>query len=193
MANNHQILGVILAGGQGRRMGGKNKAELCLSGHRLVDLVVERLGPQVDQVIFNAPSSLDLDIPHAPDLPGDIRGPLAGLLAAFHWGRKNLEKPFSVLTVAVDSPFFPTNLAARLSAVSGPAIAATEGEAQTTFGYWPVKVEPDLKDYIENTENPSIRGFARERKTPLVDFENPKQFFNINTPEDLAKANKLFQ
>jgi molybdopterin-guanine dinucleotide biosynthesis protein A len=184
-------LGVILAGGRGSRMGGKNKADIRLGGHRLVDLAVARLRPQVDQIIFSAPSGLDHNIPNVPDEANGIKGPLAGLLAAFRWGRENLEEPFTVLTVAVDTPFFPFDLAARLSAGGGPALAAYLGEAQTTFGFWPQDIEADLRAYAGEANNPSIRGFARERKVPLVNFKNPEHFFNINTPEDLLEAEKL--
>jgi len=185
------ILGVILAGGRGSRMGGKNKADIRLGGRRLADLVMARLRPQVDHVIFSAPSGLDHNIPSVPDETSGIKGPLAGLLAAFRWGRENLEEPFAVLTVAVDTPFFPADLAARLSAGGGPALAASLREAQTTFGLWPQDMEADLRDYAGEANNPSIRGFARKRKVPLVNFENPEHFFNINTPEDLKVAEEL--
>ncbi|MCH8172346.1 MAG: NTP transferase domain-containing protein [Proteobacteria bacterium] len=191
MARDAIKLGVILAGGRGRRMGGKNKADIRLGGRRLADLAVARLCLQVDRIIFSAPVSLDHNIPNIPDEASGIKGPLAGLLAAFRWGRKNLEGPFTILTVAVDTPFFPADLAARLCAGGGPALAACLGKVQTTFGLWPQDMEADLRAYAKEADNPSIRGFARKRKVPLVNFENPEHFFNINTPEDLLEAEKL--
>jgi len=185
------ILGVILAGGQGKRMGGLNKGEVKLAGYPLVEWVASGLSPQVDQVVVNAPSAYELDVPNVPDETADIKGPLAGVLAALAWGRKNLKTPFAIVTVAVDTPFFPDDLVAKLGKKGVPALAAVGGEAQTIFGYWPAEIEEVLKVYIAEAPNPSIRGFAKKTNMALVNFKRSEEFFNINTPEDLARAEKL--
>jgi len=191
MKNDALILGVILAGGKGSRMGGKNKAVLKLGGKRLVDIVFERLAPQVNCIIFNGSQVAGLDIQAVADRDPDLFGPLAGVLAAQAWGRQNLGQAFQVLTVAVDSPFFPGDLAARLCQAGGPALAASGGEVQTTFGLWPDSYEDELRRYSRKAENPSLRGFARGHTVSLVDFSGPDHFFNINTPGDLEKAGKM--
>ncbi|MEE8258688.1 MAG: NTP transferase domain-containing protein [Sphingomonadales bacterium] len=182
------ILGVILAGGQGMRMGGLNKGEVKLSGYPLVEWAFMGLSPQVGQVVVNASSAIGLEVPFAADKTPDIKGPLAGVLAALAWGRENLKKPFAIVTVAIDTPFFPNNLVTKLSKTGAPALAAVGGEAQTTFGYWPAEIEEVLKAYTAEAPNPSIRGFAKQTDVALVKFKRANQFFNINTPEDLAKA-----
>jgi len=191
MTENTKIIGVILAGGRGSRMGGVNKAEISLAGRRLVDIAVQRLSHQVDQIILSAPEDFGVNLPFAADENEKIRGPLAGLLAALKWGRRNIGGPFSVITAAVDTPFFPDDLVERLMAGDGPALAATGGMAQTTFGYWPDTIEPALKAYLLVADNPSIQGFRREHQVELINFANADDFLNINTPEDLKKAHKV--
>lgn len=191
MGNIPYLLGVILAGGQGMRMGGLNKGEVKLAGYPLVEWAASGLSPQVDQIVVNAPSAYGLDAPIIPDETSEIKGPLAGVLAALAWGQKNLESPFAIVTVAVDTPFFPDDLVAKLGKKGISALAKVGGEAQTTFGYWPMEIEENLRDYVAKTSNPSIRGFAREEKLALVHFKVADQFFNINTPEDLAKAESM--
>jgi len=185
------ILGVILAGGQGMRMGGLDKGKVLLAGHPLAEWAFMGLSPQVGQVVVNASSAFGLDVPFVADITPDIKGPLAGVLASLAWGRENLKEPFAVITVAIDTPFFPDNLVAKLSKTGDPTLAAVEGEVQTTFGYWPAEIEEVLTGYIAEAPNPSIRGFAKETNMALVKFKRPEEFFNINTPEDLAKAEKL--
>ncbi len=172
-------------------MGGLNKGEVKLAGYPLVEWAASGLSPQVDQLVVNATSAYELDVPNVPDETADIKGPLAGILAALAWGRKNLESPFAIATVAVDTPFFPDDLVAKLGKKGVPALAAVGGEAQTTFGYWPTEIEENLRDYVAKTSNPSIRGFAKETNMALVNFKRSEEFFNINTPEDLARAEKL--
>lgn len=191
MEKSRTHLGVILAGGQGVRMGTADKGEVMLAGYRLVDWAALGLSPQVDHVAVNAPSALGLQIPNIPDITPDIKGPLAGLLAALAWGRKNLKGPFAVVTVAVDTPFFPDDLVKKLAAPGGPALAAVKGVAQTTFGLWPGEIEEALKAYTRESANPSIRGYAKEFNVALVNFKNQDQFFNINTPGDLARAEDM--
>lgn len=185
------ILGVILAGGQGMRMGGLNKGEVKLAGHSLAEWAFMGLSPQVGQVVVNASSAFGLEAPFVADKTPDIKGPLAGVLASLAWGRENLKKPFAIVTVAIDTPFFPDDLVAKLGKTGDPTLAAVEGEAQTTFGYWPAEIEEVLKVYTAEAPNPSIRGFAKKTNMALVNFKRSEEFFNINTPEDLAKAEKL--
>jgi len=198
-------LGVVLAGGYSRRMG-HNKALVEFGGVRLVDYVSRRLLLQLDDVVINTP--LDMycgeGVCPAVSLPlvGDIApfvglGPLSGLHAALCYIQvKN--KPYEgVITIAVDTPFFPNDYVARLCDVAAlypqrVVIAASGGTPHPTFALWPRSVEKTLKVHLQQGDY-AILSFARQVGVEFVDFpinEQGKQdvFFNINTPQDLQLA-----
>ena len=187
MPDNVFILGVILAGGRSMRMG-QDKTNIEIGGRRLVDIVHERLAKQVVQVVTNAPKPVIKGVINIPDLEPDLKGPLAGLLAAYDWAAKNIKAPYAIVTVAVDTPFFPKNLVARLSAASSAAVASHRGEIQPTCGFWPDDLNDTLLNYRKVARRPSIRDFAKQNGISQIAFEGVHDFFNINTPEDLEKA-----
>ena len=174
---------------------GRDKANVELGGRRLVDIVHERLSLQVNQIITNAPKTViegvsnipDLE-PDLPNLEPDLKGPLAGLLAAYDWAAKNMTSSYAIVTVAVDTPFFPENLVANLTATSGAAVASHKGEIQPTFGLWPDDMKDTLLAYRQTATRPSIRDFAKQNGIRQVAFEGAHDFFNINTPGELEKA-----
>ena len=184
--------GVILAGGQGRRMGNVSKSDLRLGGRRLVDLALERLGPQVSEVAINANGALKTDALVIPDreLPG--HGPLSGILTALRWADE--EGATHVVTAAVDTPFFPADLVPRLILAAeehpeGLALAATTDGVHGTFGIWPVDLADDLaaalRDGVRKVTDWTYRQGAALAYFPET---NPPSFFNINTPEHLERA-----
>lgn len=203
-------LGVILAGGQATRMGGGDKALLPLGGCRLLDRVTERLGDQVDGMALNANGDgarFATDLPVIPDSIAGYPGPLAGVLAGLDWAAT--QGADSIVTVAADTPFFPTDLVARLvEAAQGQqhplVLAATKGEAQTrsksrsglirhpTFGLWPVALRDDLRAALQGGLRKVVLwtephgGRECLFSSGLVD-----PFFNVNTPEDLARAETM--
>jgi len=172
---------------------GQDKATVEVHGMRLVDIVHGRLTGQVNRVITNAPSPLIEGIANVPDIEPDLKGPLAGLLAAFGWAEENIKQPYAIVTVAVDTPFFPDDMVAKLSAGRDACVATHAGEIQPTFGLWPHSGFGALSTYRDTHNRSSIRDFARRYNVRQVAFEGADDFFNINTPEDLTKAQSLFQ
>lgn len=191
---------VILAGGRSVRMG-ENKAFAMLGDETLLSRVARRVAAQASDVTLNAdpdwPDALGLKL--VPDPVEGKAGPLAGVLAAVLHTIQHHPRASHVATVAVDTPFFPSDVIARLAAAihgSGEiAVAACEGREHPIFGVWPVSAAADLDRFITEDEKRRVRGFLVRHKTRHVDFpavETPAgkldPFFNVNTPDDLAAA-----
>ncbi|MGP9831780.1 molybdenum cofactor guanylyltransferase MobA [Marinobacter sp. NSM] len=187
---------VILAGGQASRMGGGDKGRLMLGGRSLIDRVIERITPQVAAVVLNANGDLirfdDLGLPVVADSIPDHAGPLAGILAGMDWASEHGHE--WLITVAADTPFFPMDMVERLSAYDNPVVLAATPDPklglmrQPTFGRWHVGQRHDLR-YALNKGVRKIRQWAEAQDEVLVVFDEA-DFFNINTPEDLAWAER---
>lgn len=189
--------GVILAGGRATRMGGVDKGKLVLGGRTLLDRVIDRLGPQVGLMALNANGDADrfaeYGLPVLPDTVAGFPGPLAGILAGLDWAAG--QGVDHVVTAAADTPFFPPDLTARLAAAAEAAgtpiaLAATAEERRTvrhpTFGLWPVALRHDLRAALEaGLRKVVIWTDAHGAATAM--FEDDA-FFNINTPDDMARA-----
>ncbi|MFV0386677.1 molybdenum cofactor guanylyltransferase MobA [Paracoccus sp. (in: a-proteobacteria)] len=187
---------VILAGGRATRMGGGDKGARLLAGKSLHDHVIARLAPQCGPMALNANGDPErfaaLGLPVLPDsLPGHP-GPLAGVLAAMDWAA-GLGLA-GVITVPSDTPFLPVDLAFRLTAATGLTIAASRDRGgqlheHPTCGYWPLSLRGDLRRSLKLGQR-RVRGFAREHGAGLVVWDDIPHdpFLNINTPEDLARA-----
>src|SRR5690606_13102364 len=137
MSAANDTTGLILAGGQGRRMGGVDKGLQPLRDRPMVEWVLERLQPQVADVIINANQNRDLYARYGHPVAGDEIGGFAGPLAGLHAGLKSTSRAF-VLTVPCDSPFLPHDLHARLYAASQAAdadlaVAKTGDQAHPVF------------------------------------------------------------
>ena len=191
-----RIFGVILAGGGGRRMGGADKATLRLAGRSLAAHVVDRLEPQVERLAISAngdPARLSaLGLPVLADTQS--QGPLSGVLAALDWAAPR--GATAVVTVAVDTPFFPGDLVPRLilaSDPSGMALARSGGNDHPTFALWPVTLRDDLRDFLASGAKASVRAFADARGAGRADFPEDGAFMNLNTPDDLSGAEALIR
>jgi molybdopterin-guanine dinucleotide biosynthesis protein A len=197
-------LGVILAGGRATRMGGGDKALLELGGRSLLARVIERLGPQVDGLVLNANGDparfAGFGLPVVADDPPDFAGPLAGVLAGMEAARAR--GATHVVSAAADTPFFPRDLAVRLREAAtregAPlACAATpdpDGRLRDhpTFGLWPAALAGNLRAALAGGLRKVVlwtdaHGCARAAFDPGP----PDPFFNVNTPEDLARAEAL--
>ncbi len=193
--------GVILAGGKATRMGGGDKGLREVGGRRLIDRVVARLGPQCAPLALNANGDparfADLVLPVLADSLPDHPGPLAGVLAGLDWAADLGAE--AIVTAAADTPFFPTDLAARLIAAAGPsglALAASPDggrlQRHPTFGLWPVALRHDLREALEGGLRKIViwtdRHEAGTAEFPSDPFD---PFFNVNTPDDIAAAERL--
>ena len=185
-----RVVGVVLAGGLGSRMAGADKALLILGQTTLIARAVHRLQSQVTPVAISAngdPARFGLaGVPVLPD--AQQMGPLSGLLAGMDWAAKI--DADAIVTVAVDTPFFPDDLVARLlQAGGGIAIATCGGRAHPTFGLWPVALRGDLRDTLVQGQAKLMR-FAQDAGAVQVAFDpaEPDPFWNLNTPDDLIRA-----
>ncbi len=186
-----KIAAVILAGGKGARMGGTNKALLMLGGQTLASHVARRLAPQVSLIGINANrdhAAMVFQI--VPDGMGGNLGPLDGILGAMLFAAENGYS--HVLTVAVDTPFIPMDLATRLAGAGTEtiAIAASNGRQHGTCGLWPVECSGGLKAFILSGKSLKVMDYLHVTGFVEIGFtgNNPDPFFNINTPGDLEAA-----
>ena len=180
------VLGVVLAGGASRRMGTTDKVLVELGGRTLLARAIERLAPQVDRVVVNGPTALSVhcDREIVPDTIEGRAGPLAGVLAALDASEED-----AVVTVAVDTPFFPSDLAARLAG-DGIGVARVEDQLQPVFAFWPRGMRDRLATFLEGGDR-KIMMLANELGYRAVDFDTPYAFFNINEPADLVRAEEI--
>jgi molybdenum cofactor guanylyltransferase len=192
-------LGVILAGGLASRMGGGDKALLDLGGRPLLAHVIARLAPQVDGLALSAngdPARFSgFGLPVIADPVPGYPGPLAGILAGLDWAAR--EGAEHIVTAAADTPFLPADLVARLIAAARAghepiALAATASGLHPTFGLWPVSLRDDLRLALEAGTR-KVAAWAEGQGAARAAFSDlpSDPFFNINTPDDLARAHDL--
>jgi molybdenum cofactor guanylyltransferase len=195
-------LGVLLAGGLARRMGGGDKPLRTIAGRTILERVVERLSPQCDGLIVNAngdPARFgDLGLPVVADDVAGFAGPLAGILAALDWTAAHRPDFQWVASAAADSPFLPRDLVARLHAARAEAgvplaCASSGGQAHPVNGLWSVALRADLRHALVALDIRKIdRWTARHGIAHAAWPSEPVDpFFNANTPEDLGEAERL--
>jgi molybdenum cofactor guanylyltransferase len=191
-----RIAGCILAGGKSSRMG-FDKASVLLGGKTLLAHVVDRLRTQVDVMAINSnDKSMVAAYPIVPDKDANFAGPLAGVLVALQWAKTILPTIDALVTVPVDTPFFPTNLVPVLQTYSKKtiAVAINNGQLHPTVALWPLGIETELAKWLANPENRSAKGFLTTIEHTVVDFTTSQAFdpfMNINTPQDLALAEMI--
>lgn len=199
-----QPLGVILAGGQASRMGGGDKGLLKLGDRCLLAHVIDRLEPQVAGLALNAngdPTRFDrFGLPVLADSVEGFVGPLAGVLAGLDWAASKGAK--TIVTAAADTPFFPQDLVPRLllasEGMTHPLVLAATPDPERgtvrhpTFGLWPVALREDLRAALQGGMRKVViwteKHGGREAFFPVTGFD---PFFNVNTPDDLARAEAL--
>ncbi|MBK1635454.1 molybdenum cofactor guanylyltransferase MobA [Rhodovulum adriaticum] len=188
------VFGLVLAGGEGRRMGGTDKALIRLGGQTLAARLAGRLGPQVAALAIAAngdPARLaGLGLPVLADPPPGGQGPLAGILAGLDWAADGGADWLA--TVAVDTPFAPLDMVDRLWMADAPLALAESGRRlHPTAGLWPVALRDPLRTALSGgLRRPAL--FAADHGAVRVRFDGvPDPFFNINTPADLATARAI--
>jgi len=202
MTEQPATLGVILAGGLARRMGGGDKTMRAIAGRPILDHVIERLAPQCDSLILNAngdPARFGAwGLPVVPDDVPDFAGPLAGVLAALDWTALHHPTVEWVVSVAGDCPFLPRDLVARMqserSAMQAElAVAASGDQSHPVVGLWKVSLREALRHALVVEECRKIDRWTARYK--LVTTQWPvtpvDPFFNANTPDDVAEAEAL--
>lgn len=197
MTETHSVIGVLLAGGQARRMGGGDKCLRTLGGQAILDHVIGRAQGQVTALVLNANGDARrfarFGLPVAPDVIGGLKGPLAGVLTGMEWARDNHPDCPWIATFATDAPFFPRDLVARMVDHARDAdmvCARSAGRSHPVFGLWPVRLASDLRhamadEDIRKVDIWTARYRLAEVEYPATPFD---PFFNANTPEDLKRA-----
>ena len=196
------VVGVLLAGGQARRMGGGDKCLRQLAGRPILAHVIDKVRPQVDALILNAngdPGRFDeFGLVVAADVIEGFAGPLAGVLTGMEWTRANRPDCPWIVTIATDTPFLPADLVpVMMTALENEqaelACAASNGRTHPVFGIWPVSLAGALRTAMVDEDMRKVDRFTgRYRLTEAVFSTAPfDPFFNTNRPEDLAEAERL--
>jgi molybdenum cofactor guanylyltransferase len=196
------IPGVLLAGGLARRMGGGDKPMRTILGRTILERVIARLKPQCDGLILNANGDparfAAFGLPVVADGVADFPGPLAGILAALDWMAAHRPEVNFVLSAAADCPFLPRDLVARLDHAREAqdaelAVAASGAQTHPVIGLWSVGLREELRHALVMEDIRKIDRWTARYTLATVSWPvTPLDpFFNANTIEDIAEAERL--
>jgi len=199
-----KVVGLLLAGGQSRRMGGGDKTLRLLGGIPLLERVIERLRPQIDALVLNANGDparfARCALPVVPDSVPGFAGPLAGVLAGLDWAATHRSDCHYVVSVATDAPFLPADLVVRLAegldeAGADLTCATSGGRSHPVFGLWPVRLRDDLRGALVDQGIRKVDLWTARHKLATVPFSDQPvdPFFNANRPADFAAAEALLK
>jgi molybdopterin-guanine dinucleotide biosynthesis protein A len=199
-----RIAGVLLAGGQSRRMGGGDKCLRNLAGQPLLTHIIDRVGPQVGDLVLNAngdPTRFGkFGLPVIDDVVGGFAGPLAGVLTGLEWARNQTPAIDWIVTIPTDAPFLPRDLVVGLVHVvekeeAEMACAASGGRRHPVVGLWPVHLAGELRRALVDEDIRKIDVWTAGFHLAVADFsiEPLDPFFNANRPEDFAQAAELLE
>lgn len=191
MSDAVKITGVLLAGGQGSRMGGVDKGLVELHGRPMAAHVIERLAPQVDEVLINANQNAERYAAFGHDVFPDQIGGFAGPLAGLHAALSRASHPL-VVTAPCDSPFLPDDLVSRLhagldAAGADLAVARTFDQVHPVFCLCRREVLPHLAAFLESGGRKIDRWYATLKVVEVSFDDEEAAFRNINTREDLSR------
>ena len=196
--------GVILAGGSARRLGGKGKAFINISGVSLIDLVLRKIETQVDRVAINTRDKNSFSQYNYPIIEDLITeeggsGPLAGISSAIKWAKKSINPVSHVITVPVDTPLLPMDLVHRMSLElkikkSDIIFASSNNNIYPVVSMWSLSLDNNLDKALSNGVR-KIDAFTSSYNVSTVDwsFNDVDPFFNINNPEDITLAEKYIK
>jgi len=202
LVETKSIVGVLLAGGLARRMGGGDKSLRPLAGTPILGHVLARVRPQVGPLLLNVngdPARFEeFGLPMAADVIAGHAGPLAGILTGMEWAAEYAPDCVWLASFATDAPFLPGNLVARLdSAIADEggemACAASNGRSHPVFALWPVTLRTALRHALVDEDIRKIDAWTARYKVATVEFAATPHdpFFNANRPEDFAEAERL--
>jgi len=195
-------LGLVLAGGLARRMGGGDKARIAIGGVTILQRVLACVTPQCARLVINANGDptrfADTHLPVVSDSVPDFAGPLAGILAGLDWTAAHAAECEWMASVPGDCPFLPRDLVARLhavrSAAATPLACARSGQwRHPVVGLWPVALREDLRRALLAEGLRKTEIWTARHGVAVADWaaEPVDPFFNVNTPEDAARAQML--
>jgi molybdenum cofactor guanylyltransferase len=201
-AVNPPTLGVVLAGGRARRFGGGDKSRLRVGGATILQRVLACLGPQCSRLIVNANGDTarfaDTGLAVISDSVPDYAGPLAGILAGLDWAADHLPETAWLVSAPGDCPFLPRDLVARLHLArveaGAPLACACSGERRhPVIGLWPVALREDLRRALTREAVRKVDQWTARYGVGVAEWpaEPVDPFFNVNTPEDAAEADRM--
>jgi len=201
------VAGVLLAGGQSRRMGGGDKCLRDLGGTPILSRIIARASPQVGPLVLNANGDparfADFGLPVVADVIEGFVGPLAGILTGLEWASRNAPECRWLASFACDAPFLPMDLVTRMLGAADDgganlACARSRGRSHPVFGLWSVDLVEDLSRAVRQEEIRKVDIWTGRHRLVEVGFpdvetdEGPLDpFFNTNRPEDLEEAEKF--
>lgn len=192
MNNGLGLLGVILAGGQSRRMGKVDKHRISIGGKTLITHISDRLSPQVTELIINSNDKDDFDrFKVVPDKESSL-GPIGGIYTTLSYA---LEKGYQkIITAPCDTPFIPDNFIEKLLEFQDKpcVIASSAGRIHPVLALWDVSIINDVKTSIGRGEYSLMRLIEKLDYIECKWQEKPDPFFNINTPDDILIAKDRF-
>jgi len=199
MTPRSQVLAVLLAGGQSRRMGGGDKCLRPLAGRSLLSHVIEAMAGQSAAMVLNANGDPErfaqFGLPVVPDVLPGYAGPLAGVLTGLDWAAEHRPDLGWVATVPTDAPFLPRNLiAAMTNAVEAEgadmATVASGGRRHPVVGLWPVRLRTELRSALLEEGIRKVDVWTARYNQSVAEFatEPVDPFFNANRPEDMEAA-----
>jgi molybdopterin-guanine dinucleotide biosynthesis protein A len=199
---NKKPLGLVLAGGLARRMGGGDKGMIRIGGQTILERALERLAPQCSSIIINAngdPSRFGFtELPVVSDDIPDFAGPLAGILAGLDWAAANAPDTEYIASAPGDCPFLPRDLVERLEEArtkeEKPLACAKSGDwRHPVVGLWPVSLRDDLRHALMEEKLHKIEVWTARHGVAIAEWPDRPidPFFNVNTPDDAARANGI--
>lgn len=198
-----QVVGVLLAGGLARRMGGGDKGLRTLGGKSILSIIIDRIAPQVDELILNANGDAsrfdEYNLPVIADVIPDFAGPLAGVLTGLEWVRDNRPDVKWMVSLPTDAPFIPVDLVARLKKEiddgADMACAKSGDRTHPVVGIWPVSLADDLRYAMVEEDIRKVDRWTGRYQTSHVEFDTTPidPFFNANRAEDMVEAERLFE
>lgn len=197
-----ETIGVILAGGQSRRMGGRDKAVMEIFGEPMIAHVARRLAGQCKTVVISAngdASRFDfLNMPVVSDGFSGHRGPLAGILAALDWMTEACPAAQWLASIAVDTPFFPGDFVAKLheerrKKSSLLAMASSGGRKHPVDALWIATLRSDLRNTLSSGDIGKVGSWMAHHDAAVASWSTDPfdPFMNINTPDELEAARAL--
>ncbi len=204
MNNAPPTFGLVLAGGLARRMGGGDKAKIEIGGVTILDRVLATLSGQCVSIAINANGDperfADTGLPVVPDTVAGLPGPLAGVLAGLDWLAGQDNGIEWMLSVPGDCPFLPDDLVERLHAArrrmgTGVPLACAQSGDQRhpTVGLWPLALREDLRHALTAENLRKVEAWTARHGLAVADWPDQPvdPFFNINTPDDVRRAQEL--
>jgi len=184
----------ILAGGQSRRMG-QDKALIPLGPDRLIDRAIEQYSSPAHRIILSAPHDYDTGLTHIPDRAPPFAGPVNALFSVSAYLQKTWPSCRAFAAVPLDAPFAPDDMIDRLSQQERCAIAADTDRLHPSFGYWTLDHLSHARDHFTQLgeQAPSLHALAEITDARIVRWPDKQAFHNINRPEDLAEAQRIYR